>query len=289
MITTFYKIPQDLPLDHVSGAFFAYSLRRLSSVYNGKSCRVRRDSDNTERDIGFTIENNFDIPALIIFLGAANGYIVKLYDQSGNGHDIAQPTAANQPKIQLGVVNGLPSVIFSKSSSTSLSWTPPVKPANYSIFCAFKVNSLSVNNQAPSGSANGGSNKDMWGAILATYYGGNVQYGGLGYVFGDGTLGAGGRTLSNGYIKDNVFSVVSQRYTSGSNNVVMRANGLACPTDVEGTATSIGGTSYPYYLGRCYPGTFIDGGILEHIVYNAAISDAYTAYLETNIRTYYGI
>lgn len=278
-----------MPLDLVGGAYFAYSLRRLSSTYTGKLCRVRRDSDNTESDIGYTLENGLDIPALITFLSGANGYIVKLYDQSGNGHDISQSTAANQPKILLSVVNGLPSLVYVKANSQFLTWTPPAKPANYSIITAFKINSTAVDSQAPSGSANLSANKDMWGGILATYFGGNVQAGGLGYTFGDGTNGGGGRTLATGIISSGVFSVVSQRYTSGSSNVVMRGNGISYPTDVEGTATSVGGTSYPYYLGKCYPGTNIDGGILEHIVYNTAISDANTTKLETNLRTYYGI
>jgi hypothetical protein len=43
-------------LDTYSGAAVAYSLRKLSSTYNGSAIRVRRSSDNTEMNIGFNSE-----------------------------------------------------------------------------------------------------------------------------------------------------------------------------------------------------------------------------------------
>ena len=45
---------ESLLLDTYSGASVAYSLRKLSSTYSGSTIRVRRSSDNTEQDIGFT-------------------------------------------------------------------------------------------------------------------------------------------------------------------------------------------------------------------------------------------
>jgi hypothetical protein len=42
-----------LLLDMNYGATVAYSLRKLSSTYNGPLLTIRRDSDNTETDIGF--------------------------------------------------------------------------------------------------------------------------------------------------------------------------------------------------------------------------------------------
>lgn len=75
----------------------AYSLRQLSgSVTN--CIRVRRSSDNTEQDIGFS-SNVLDTSSLTSFVGANDGFITKWYDQSGNSVDAAQTTAANQPKI----------------------------------------------------------------------------------------------------------------------------------------------------------------------------------------------
>jgi len=85
-------------LDTYSGAAAAYSLRQLSSSYSGSAIRVRRSSDNAEQDIGFA-SNELDTAALTSFCSGTNGYVTTWYDQSGNGNDATQTTAANQPKI----------------------------------------------------------------------------------------------------------------------------------------------------------------------------------------------
>lgn len=59
--------------------------------------RVRRSSDNTEQDIGFS-GNYLDTTALLAFVGAGNGFIRTVYDQVGSNHQV-QATTANQPRI----------------------------------------------------------------------------------------------------------------------------------------------------------------------------------------------
>lgn len=88
----------NLLLDQYSGAAAAYSVRKLSSSYSGSALRVRRSSDNAEQDIGFS-DNNLDTSALTTFVGANNGFVVTWYDQSGNGNDATNATAAEQPQI----------------------------------------------------------------------------------------------------------------------------------------------------------------------------------------------
>jgi|DEB0MinimDraft_10_1074344.scaffolds.fasta_scaffold29724_3 hypothetical protein len=85
-------------LDTYSGAAAAYSLRQLSSTYTGSAIRVRRASDNTEQDIGFS-NNELDTTSLASFCSGTNGFVTTWYDQSGNGYNATQTTAANQPKI----------------------------------------------------------------------------------------------------------------------------------------------------------------------------------------------
>ena len=83
-------------LDTYSGAAVAYSAaRRLSSTYTGALIRVRRSSDNTEQDIGYNGSNVLDESALTSFVGAGNGFVVKLYDQSGNGKKDRKSTRLN--------------------------------------------------------------------------------------------------------------------------------------------------------------------------------------------------
>ena len=85
-------------LDTYTGAAAAYSLRKLRVGYTGSAIRVRRASDNTEQDIGFSGEN-LNTSSLTSFCSGTNGFVTKWYDQSGNGYDATQSTAANQPQI----------------------------------------------------------------------------------------------------------------------------------------------------------------------------------------------
>jgi hypothetical protein len=85
-------------LDDYPNAAAAYSLRRLSGTYRGKAIRVRRSSDNTEQDIGFS-NNQLDTSSLTTFCSGTNGFVKTWYDQSGNARHATQTTAANQPQI----------------------------------------------------------------------------------------------------------------------------------------------------------------------------------------------
>lgn len=88
----------------------AYSLRNLDSAYSGSAIRVRRSSDSTEQDIGFTL-GDLDTAALLTFCGAGDGFITKWYDQSGNGKDLVQATTSRQPKIvAAGALNKIDSI-----------------------------------------------------------------------------------------------------------------------------------------------------------------------------------
>lgn len=87
------------PLDAVTGAFAAYSTRKLRTAYAGSAIRVQRSSDNAQQDIGFTTAGDLDTTALTAFVGANSGYIAKFYDQSGSGNDLIPVVAANMLRI----------------------------------------------------------------------------------------------------------------------------------------------------------------------------------------------
>ena len=89
------------PLDgYASSLVGAWSVaRRLLTSYTGKLIRVRRSSDNTEQDIGYTGTGDLDTTALLAFCGSGNGFIVTLYDQSGAGNDFAQNSSTVQAQI----------------------------------------------------------------------------------------------------------------------------------------------------------------------------------------------
>jgi hypothetical protein len=103
-------------LDTYPNAAVAYSVRKLRAAYTGSAIRVRRSSDNTESNIGFTALGNLDESALTTFCSGTNGFVTTWYDQSGNARDVTQTTAANQPQIvssgSVINVNSKPSVRF---------------------------------------------------------------------------------------------------------------------------------------------------------------------------------
>lgn len=93
------------PLDGTSPAWARSESRRLLSSWTGALIRVRRSSDNTEQDISYGTDNLLDQVALLAFC-AGNGFIVKIYDQSGNGVDRFQSILSQQSQIVFsGVVN----------------------------------------------------------------------------------------------------------------------------------------------------------------------------------------
>ncbi|MFN8777056.1 MAG: arabinofuranosidase catalytic domain-containing protein, partial [Flavobacteriales bacterium] len=82
----------------------AYSVRRLASSYTGPALRVRRSSDNTTQDIGFTASGDLDQAALLAFVGTSNGFVTIWYDQSGNARHATQTNTTRQPRIVNGGV-----------------------------------------------------------------------------------------------------------------------------------------------------------------------------------------
>ena len=101
-------------LDDFPGAVAAYSLRLLNTDYTGDAVVVRRSSDNATQSIGF-VDGELDTDTLNTFCSGANGFVTTWFDQSGNGDNLTQSTAAAQPKIYdstNGIIelNGKPSI-----------------------------------------------------------------------------------------------------------------------------------------------------------------------------------
>lgn len=93
------------PLDtYTASLAYAFARQRLIGTYAGPLYRVRRDSDNTEQDVTADAGGS-ETTSLTGFVGSANGYVTKWYDQSGNGYVLAQGTSGKQPLI---VDNGTP-------------------------------------------------------------------------------------------------------------------------------------------------------------------------------------
>lgn len=79
----------------VVNAISMVGTRKLSAVHNGALLRVRRSSDNTEKDI-YAVKEQLDTASLLAFVGTGNGFVTRLYDQSGNNNDSVMADAARQ-------------------------------------------------------------------------------------------------------------------------------------------------------------------------------------------------
>ena len=112
--------PQNKLLDKYPNAAAAYGLRLLRSAYLGPAIRVRRASDNAEKDIYMDSQGNLDTQSLFDFSLDAGVFVKTWYDQSGNGNDASQSTNASQPRIlnqnkDMVTVNGKPALRFDGS------------------------------------------------------------------------------------------------------------------------------------------------------------------------------
>jgi hypothetical protein len=89
-----------LVLDKISvPALCAFSAtRKLRNAYASAAIRVRRSTDNSELDIGFT-SGLLDTAALMTFVGAGSGFVTTIYDQGLSGRNLTQANTALQPII----------------------------------------------------------------------------------------------------------------------------------------------------------------------------------------------
>lgn len=102
-INNYYTIGQlnyDLLLDTYTNAVGAWSVRKVRSAYTGYCMEVYNGTSYA--DIGFTDFNELDVDAIATHCGTNDGFVSKLYDQSGNGHHAAQTDTSLMPKMYDG-------------------------------------------------------------------------------------------------------------------------------------------------------------------------------------------
>lgn len=113
----------------------AYSLRQLRST-STQCIRVRRSSDNTEKDIGWS-SDMIDVSALESFCSGTDGYVTTWYDQGGTNH-LVQATAGTQPRIVSGGVTdslaGIYAMYFANKKLNGSAIAGLATSNNYSYF-----------------------------------------------------------------------------------------------------------------------------------------------------------
>jgi hypothetical protein len=267
-------------LDTYTSAAAAYSLRKLRSAYTGSAIRVRRASDNTETDIGFSSTFGLDTTTLTTFCSGTNGFVTTWYDQSGNGFNVTQTTAASQPQIvSSGSVlteGGKPMVQFD-GSNDRLNGGNILSVGNNSLV-SFVVGKATVN-------VNSFYAKSLLGPS-ASRYAFLRENGSVSLVVDSNnslqiltTTAYGTRKLYN------------QQYIPNLNHKIFVDN----TEMISGSATTIGNATFDFLIGGYNDttggegtGLPLNGQIQELIIYLSNQSSNLSA-INTNINSYYAI
>jgi hypothetical protein len=217
-------------LDTLTGttAQGAYSLGRLlRAAYSGSAFQVRRSSDNTTQDIGF-VGKNTDTASLLSFCSATNGFITKIYDQSGN---VASTTPAQ----------GSGNVGTSSASTGYVTWikvTAPVSGVLDSLYAIYSSGATGNSKLALYSDSSGPNNLLITSSVVTNPTTGFVTYAltsppsvvlGTSYwigILGDVNL----PIMGNSGI---LFAYISKAYSAG-----FPATGSGFSTSSAGTATS---------------------------------------------------
>lgn len=258
----------------------AFSLRNLGCGYAGAAIQVRRSSDNTTKDIGFTSTGDLDTASLLTFVGSNSGYVTIWYDQSGNGRNATQATANNQPRIvNAGVVerqNGKPALRFLTVNSglATASFTAFNSAATFNGVA--KVNSNLTYNAIVSKTGSGGNANIP--APIDFYNKRHVVGNGTSYAFYD---------VTNDFVASKPLSIWTFQAQSGG-TFDAYYNGAANGTAAVGSTFSDVGN--PLYIGKRADGvTGLNGWISEILTFASFPSTADRQYFEYTQALYYGI
>jgi hypothetical protein len=266
-----------LLLNLYPGASAAYSLRKLDTGYAGSAIQVRRVTDNATLDIGF-VNNVLNIPALASFLGSNPGAVSIWYDQSGNGRNLVNGTATEQPIVYAGgpvIFNGAP--YFKLDGVDDRLFNSGFDPTNAGVITTFTVavSAMSTSNTAVflQQDQTSGSRIGQW----ARFSGGISQS--ITFNTAQTSFTSNGTTVTDSapYVYTSIRrSTDIQSYVNGN-------TGGAVAT----TGTPIFNAAATVYIGRRALGEAL-GGLMSEVVMYPADKTTTRAAIEQNIRNYYG-
>jgi hypothetical protein len=253
----------------------AFSTRKLRSAYAGSAIRVRRSSDNTEQDIGFS-GDDLDTAALASFVGSDSAYVKTWYDQSTNATNAGSISNGKQPRVVNAgtneTLNGKVAPLFTNASTQNL--------------------------QATLASAIGSGSHSLATASQRTsYWGTHVTIGASGTDNKTSALGSdsnnsnawyGGWGLGNSYRG-------SATLTGDPRSLIKVYNA----TTIEGYVSNTSDASLSYSLFNidnaiCHIGSFADvtyffgGTISEVLIFASAISSGDRGLINTSHQSYWG-
>jgi len=263
-------------LDTLPAASAAYSLRRLKSTYTGSLIEVRRSSDNATQDIGYDVNGNLDTTALLLFVGANNGFVSKWYDQSGSGLTAANATASGQPQIvtsgSVNTQNAKPTVSYVSSDvlSTVAQTTLASGTTSGTLNVVAKSNAAANTDTVSYGTA--ASNQARALGMAAS---GALQY--LTHA-NDITTGFTPSPITSPFVQTGVFT--QSLLSAFANGAAVNTKAIAMNT-ASNTVLRLGA-----YAGGA---NFWSGNIQEVIIFNSALSTGDRNTLELNQGSFYSI
>ena len=264
---------EDAPLlDAYGGAHAAYSLRKLNSDYTGAAIRVRRQTDSTEQDIGFTSAGVVDTAALIAFSQDDNVYVKTWYDQSGNGNDVTQTAAASQPFIvnnnTVFNVDGQPALRFFGSNDALPFDNTGLDIGNLSSFAVMKYSDTD-GSEVGLGLSGGVGNKRWYAPYLLN---GNFNYG-----YGSVVTAVNTTANTNNNLHTQIAGATQTDMEAFLNGSSVGTTTLA--TGIDNTNGGIGNLSGAFHM---------NGFIQEVVVYPSDQSERREG-IERNISNHYDL
>jgi len=262
-------------LDEYPNAAGAYSLRKLTRLYSGSAIKVRRDSDQALQDIGFLANGELDIASLESFCSGTDGFVHTWYDQSGNGYDATQTTAAEQPKIVSSgstiLENGKAAVQFDNSDDDLLQSLPNDFYGTNDIYCFL------VTTNASSSETGGLTQKRN--SVLDGNFGVGATYGKYQIQARDTDTGDAVLSTTGSYDSQQLFSA-SRDYLGLEIHSPETKSISSSVADLTSTNDSEIGAGSSY-------GAF--GGFIQEVVIYTSDESTNRTGIETNINDFYNI
>jgi hypothetical protein len=252
-----------------STANSVYSLRKLNPYYTGQCIRIRRSNDNAETDIGF-VGKDLDTATITSFVGANSAFVTTMYNQSGNGLNLTQTTALNQPRIvNAGTIETMPSTgkPALKSDGTQFLSHVTGLPAAITQATLNVVSAYATN-----------TGYRMFAGVA------NIEFGLSAttlYLGAANVAGTSGTTLTT-----NTPYVLSGSPISGS----PAPNWLNGSQSSQSLTITINTTRTVTFLSsRASSGSSINGWVAEYVVTSPVLSDIDRRIIEADQGSYYGI
>lgn len=257
----------------------AYGVYRLKTSYGGNAFEVIRASDSALLAVPFDVNGIASWSAVDAFCLGTTCNVDIWYDQSGNGYDLAQATAANQPSIQGSYVGKLRAIQFGTTggslkfmANTSL---PITDVRNISVMMALK--------SFTSGGITGNEFYDIGSPTGGKFSPGASQ----------GPDFRGTPILASG----SLYSVSAIPMTSDNINLIVDTAGAATlrqnnklSSYTGGTIASVGTTGVQLGKVNAAGTYFLKANLVSFVIYDSALSAAnqqtlmQAAYRDTGIQ-----